>query len=233
MNQSALLERTDGYLCSQFRDSHSPWSTPTQTAPFITISREAGSGGSSLARLLARKLNAESNPDVVWRVYEGNVTARMLQQNHLSTHVARYLPEDRVPEVSATIGELVGLHPNLWELMQKTNETMRTYASQGHVILVGRGANFATADLPNGTHVRLVAPAEHRARYLAELYNISEAEATTRNAKCEAARRRYVKANFGADVSDPSVYDLTINTARVPLPEACELIARWMERNER
>jgi cytidylate kinase len=226
MNQSALLDRTDGYLHSQFRDSRSPWGSPVRIAPFITISREAGSGGSSLARLLARKLNAESAADIVWRVYEGNVTARMLQANQLSPSVARFLPEDRVPELAATIGELVGLHPNLWELMQKTNEAMRTYAAQGHVILVGRGANFATADLPNGTHVRLVAPVDHRARYLAERYNISESEARALNVKCEAARRRYVKATFGTEVSDSSAYDLTINTARVPLRLACDLICR-------
>jgi len=174
--------------------------------------------------MLARRLNAQSPRDVIWRVYEGNVISQMLDANHLSPTVARFLPEDRVPEVSATIGEFVGLHPNLWSLVQKTNESIRDLASRGHVIIVGRGANFATADLPNGVHVRLIASAGHRAQFLAQQYNIPAQHAAELNAKCEAGRRRYVKANFNADVGDPYAYDLVINTGKVPLAKAVELI---------
>jgi cytidylate kinase len=49
-------------------------------------------------------------------------------------------------------------------------------------------------------------------------------QATTHNAKCDAARRRYVSTHFSADVADPSAYDLVINTAHVPLEEAAEMI---------
>lgn len=221
---TAVFSGTDGYLRSQFRESTHPWDSPPAPAPFITIAREAGSGGASLARLLVRKLNAESDAGTVWRIYEGNVTARMLQAHNLSPTIARFLPEDHVPEVVATIGEMVGLHPNLWELMQKTNEEIRQLARRGHVIIVGRGANFATADLPLGLHVRLVAPEAHRTRYLAQQYNIPEREAAHRNAKCEAARRRYVKMNFNAEINDPKAYDLTINVGRMPLSLAVDLV---------
>ena len=44
------------------------------------------------------------------------------------------------------------------------------------------------------------------------------------NAKCDAARRRYVSTHFSADVADPSTYDLVMNTAHVPLEEAAEMI---------
>jgi cytidylate kinase len=220
-----LIGRTDTYLHSQWRDTRTPWGAPKSPPPFITISREAGSGGSSLARLLTRRLNGESPADIVWRVYEGNLTTKMLEANQLAARVARFLPEDRVSELASSIGELVGLHPNLWELVQKTNETMRTLAQQGHVVLVGRGANFATAGLPNGLHVRLVASEEHRARYLAQRYNIPEAEALAHNRRGDAARRRYVKTNFNADVDDPRGYDLCLNTEKMPLDAAASLIA--------
>ena len=143
------VEDDDGGRFWLFRDewpeSRSPWSHEKSAAPFVTVSREAGSGGSSFARILVRKLNAEAAGGVFWRVFEGDVTARMLRENRLPVRIARFLPEQRVPELSATIGELIGLHPNLWSLVQKTNETMRQLAAVGHVILVGRGANFATA----------------------------------------------------------------------------------------
>ena len=225
MNLAAFLERTDSYVNAQTRDSRAPWAVQRPAGAFVTISRAAGSGGASLARLLARKLNGESPADINWKVYEGNLTTRMLLENQLPARFARYLPEDKVPEINASIGEFVGLHPSLWELIQKTNDTMRQLATGGNVILVGRGANFATAELRGGVHVRLIAPVDHRARYLAQLYNISETEALALNAKCDAARRRYVKATFDADIEEPSAYDLVINTGHVSLAEAAELVA--------
>jgi cytidylate kinase len=224
MDTSQLFLSAGSYLNAQWRESRTPWSSKP-TGSFITISREAGSGGSSLARLLARKLNAEAPNDVVWHVFEDNLTPTMLKAHHLPAHLARFLPEDRVSEVQASVGELFGLHPSLWELVQKTTDTMRDLAQRGHVILVGRGANFATAGLSNGVHVRLVATKEHRANYLTQRYGISHAEALGCNARCDLARHRYVKAYFGANDRDLSAYDLVINTARIALPEAARMIA--------
>jgi len=225
MNTQLSVERVDPYLNSEWHGSRTPWINQGSAGPFITISREAGSGGASFGSMLARKLNAESPDGVIWRVYEGNLIAKMLEENRLPLSLARFLPEQRVSEPGALIGELVGLHPNLWELVQKTNQTMRHLAAHGHVILVGRGANFATAGLANGTHVRLIAPPEHRARYLSARYNVPEKEALAFNAKCEAARKSYVKAYFGAKVSDPGAYSLVINTASIPLPDAARIVA--------
>jgi cytidylate kinase len=223
MNAKILLTVADSYLNSEWRGTRNPWETTP--GPFVTISREAGTGGASLAKLVARKLNPEISSDVFWHIYEANLTIKMLRANQLPTRIARFLPEDRVPELQSAIGEMVGLHPSLWDLVQKTNETMRQLAGEGRTILVGRGANFATVNLPHGVHVRLVAPASHRAKYLAQLYGISEEAAFGHNARCDAARRRYVSANFNADVSDPMAYDLVINMAKVSLPEAAELVA--------
>lgn len=223
MKENLLISIAGSYLNSQWRGSRTVWSS--RAAPFVTISREAGSGGATLAKLLARELNAEGESSAFWQVYEGNLTTKMLLANQLPTRIARFLPEDRVPELRSTIGEMVGLHPSLWDLVQKTNETMRQLARAGHTILVGRGANFATASVPHGIHVRLVASAAHRAKYLAELYGIPEAEAYRHNARCNAARRRYVAAHFNADVADPLAYDLVINTGRTSFPEAAKLVA--------
>ncbi len=216
------LDRTGGYFASELRDSRAPWIKPP--SPFITVSRESCAGGSGLAQLLVQRLNGAGASAAGWTIFGGNVINQMLVANHLPEQLARFLPEDRVPEVSATIGEIVGRHPSLYELVQKANETMRQLAKDGHVILVGRGANFATAGLGGGIHVRLVALADHRARYYAERFKVSEADALAHNAKCDAARRRYVLAHFNAEVGNPAAYDLVINTTHVPLPEAADMV---------
>jgi cytidylate kinase len=223
MNATLSFEKTDAYFGSEWRERH-PADSPVAIRPFVTLTRESGSGTASLARLLVRELNAHTPSDICWSVAEGTITTQMLREHHLSSHLARFLPEDRVSEINSSVGELVGLHPSLWELVQKTNRTMCQLARQGHVVLVGRGANFATAGLPGGVHVRLVAPPEYRARYFAQLYGIPEPEAKTVNAKRDAAARRYVRATFNADIGDPAAYDLVINLEHVSLAEAAQLV---------
>lgn len=223
MNSSGTLDRVDTFLNLRWRPPSGTW-VPKMSQPFITVSRQSGSGGTTLARMLARLLNSDAPHDVFWQIFEGNITDTMLKANHLPPRIARFLPEDHISEVNASVGELVGLHPSLWELVQKTNVTIETLARAGNAILVGRGANFATGSLPGGFHVRLVAPALHRARYMAELYGISEKAALAFNAKRDAARRRYVKDTFNANVDDPAAYDLTLNMASLSFPDAAKLI---------
>ena len=109
--------------------------------PFVTLSRESGLGGNAFAEMLAPRLPPGNEHP--WSVYSANLIDEMLRTNRLPAHLARFLPEDRVSEFNATIGEVVGLHPNLWMLVSKTNEMIRRIARGGHAILLGRGANIA------------------------------------------------------------------------------------------
>jgi cytidylate kinase len=228
MNAHSPLERAQPYLSAEWQDSRTPWKDSSRPTPFITISRESGSGGSSLARCIARRLNAEDPEGVPWRIFNGNLITRVLESNDLPAQFARYLPEDKVGEVDAVIGELVGLHPNLWDLVQKTNLVIRQLAREGRAIFVGRGANFATAALPYGVHVRLVAPAEDRARAMA-VGHLSEEAARQQNERVDAARRKYVKMHFDADISNPAAYDLVVNTGRIRLEQAASLVISLVE----
>jgi cytidylate kinase len=223
MNALPIFQKAESYLNIQLTHS-GPGGTPHPAGPFVTLSRESGTGGTALAQALAARLPAdEEHP---WAVYSGNLIEEMLRTNHLPPHLARFLPEDRVSELDASVGEVVGLHPNLWMLVGKTNELIRRLARSGHAILLGRGAAFATADIPGGVHVRLVAPPAHRDACATRLLNTDLGEATAWNAGRDAARQRYVRATFSANIADPHAYDLVLNVARVPLATAVELIVQ-------
>jgi cytidylate kinase len=106
---------------------------------------------------------------------------------------------------------------------------MCTLAKRNHAIFVGRGANFATHHLEGGVHVRLIAPAENRARYLAQLFDMTEREALVFNAKRDAASRRYVKTNFGTNIDDPRGYDLVFNTGEISIQDAATITASLLK----
>lgn len=193
--------------------------------PFVTISRESGTGGSAFAKALALRLDRELPGETRWTVFDRNLVETMLQSRQLSPRIARFLPEDRVSEIDASIGELLGLHPSIWSLIQRTNDMMRELARSGHAILVGRGANCATADMDNGVHVRLVAPTDWRASAMAQRLGVTTHEAAAENARIDAARRAYVRSVFDAEIEHASYYDFVINVARQPIEQAVELAA--------
>jgi len=193
------------------------------TGPFVTISRESGSGGSAFALALANRLERELPGETPWTVFDRNIVESMLQSRNLSPHIARFLPEDKVSEINASIGELVGLHPSLWGLIQRTNEMMRELARAGHVVLVGRGANFATAGIQHRLDLRLVASAEHRAKTMAAELGVTPAEARSHNTRVEVARRNYVRSVFGEDVANTDAYDLVINVGTVATEQAVNI----------
>ncbi len=224
MNLPPNLEKAQSYLNLQLT-RQGRGLPPRPAGPFITISREAGAGASSVARLIADQLNCSLEPgQTLWRIFDGNLVEAMLRDLDYPEHLVRYLPEDSISELDASIGEIVGLHPNLWELVQQTNCLIRHLAGEGRCILIGRGSNFATAALPNGLHLRLIGDPQTRARHMAGLHRLSVARALERNAKADAARRRYAKMNFNRDIDDPAVYDLVVNTSNVALAEVASMI---------
>jgi cytidylate kinase len=224
MNNRSGYDTAGAFLNAHIGNTGAPWAS-TGDGPFVTISRESGSSGNSFAEALAQRLNTISPGEQPWTVYTGNLIEQLLQSQQLSPRLARYLPEDKVSEISASIGELVGLHPNIWELVQKTSELIRSLARAGRAIFVGRGANFATASVDGGVHLRLVAPTSLRAREIAKREHLDEPAAVTFNAKCDQARARYVRTYFNADINDATAYHLVINLSKVSLPETLDMVS--------
>ncbi len=222
MDTHSSIDKAKAYFDLQL--GHAPSGNSVTVAPLITISRECGTGGNVLGEEIARRLNrlleVEQAP---WTVFDRNLVARMLEDNHLSASLARFIPEDKVSEIDASVGEIVGLHPNIWTLVHNTNSLMRRLAAIGRAIIVGRGANFATAGAPHALHLRLIASPEHRARRIAQVLGLSPEQALAYGRRTDHARRDYVRSFFEADIDDPSGYDLIINMDRFTTETAADL----------
>lgn len=208
-------------------ESHAPFSTPHR--PFLTISREACAGATTLGQHLVPLLDAQLGEEGrSWMFLDKDLLTHALTTNHLPEHLATYLPEDRISDIKGMIGEIVGLHPPLWELEQRVNEAIRQVAQLGRVIFAGRAAHLITRSLPGGFHLRLVAPQELRIRRLQEQQGCDRETAARILHETDSARRRYVQSNFERDINDPLTYDLIINTEKVQPATAAQLVLRAM-----
>ena len=193
--------------------------------PVITISRQTGSGGHAVAERLAEYLQAQAPDDEHrWTVFDRNLVERVLSEHALPSRLARFMPEDRVTEMSDTIDELFGLHPPSSTLVRQTSETILHLADIGHVILLGRAANVITRKLNYVFHVRLVGSLARRIRRIQEVNQLSAVAARDLVNREDVGRRRYLRKYFNEDIDNPLLYHLVLNTDFISYEEAARII---------
>jgi cytidylate kinase len=101
---------------------------------------------------------------------------------------------------------------------------IRNLAQEGKVVLVGRGGQVLLQDMPQALHVQIVAPFPSRVATLVEREGIEEGEAAAKLRASDKARKDYLWRYHRVDWLDPTLYDLVINTAKVPCSLVVDLI---------
>jgi Cytidylate kinase-like family len=193
--------------------------------PSVAISRQTGAGGIPIAEHLAEYLQSHGpQTQRPWTVFDKNLVQQVLTDHNLPQEIARYMPEDRVSQISDMVEEVLGLHPASWTLLWQTTETILRLAALGNVILVGRAANVITGQLDNVFHVRLVGSETERVKLVEEFYHLNHRAALEFMRKEDRGRQRYLKRYFHRDIDDPLLYHLIINTDRISYEDATQLI---------
>ncbi len=191
----------------------------------VAISPQTGSGALRVAEGLAEYLQAKA-PDAEpsWRVFDRSLMAKVLEDHHLPTRLAKFLPEDAHNAIDEVLDELLGLHPPSWVIVQQSFETILNLIRAGNVILVGWGANAVASKLNNVFHVRLVAPLEQRIARIRAREHLSRNEAVAFIERSDRGRARYVKRYFDQEVGNVLQYGLIVNTDHFSDSEVVRLI---------
>lgn len=201
--------------------------TPQPRKLAVTISRLAGSGAWLVAEKLAAFLEEQAPVEGCrWTVFDKELVEKVLEDHNLPRQLAQFMPEDRVSAIQDMMQEFLGLHPPSWTLALKTTETILKLAELGHVILIGRGANIATAKLPHVLHVRLLGSREQRIARVQERLKLEPKAAAELIEKADRGRQRYLKDHFQVNIDNPLDYDLTINTDRISCDDVALLIGQ-------
>lgn len=214
--------------CRSFVSSQLQVAGPETVGKFVfravTISRQTGCGALVVAEKLAQYLREHSKSAAPWTVLDRNLMDKVLEDHNLPAYLARFLPEDRASQIEDFLSELSGAHPPSRTIVMQTAETILKLAAVGHVILIGRGSNVVTARLPDVFHVRLVAPLEKRIEHAHEHYSMTLTEARRFCLTEDRGRARYLKKHFNADINDPLLYHMIINTGQMGFDGAARLM---------
>jgi len=225
---SHLFDLCRGYLDSQAslasKRSTQLHPHPLPQHPTITISREAGAGAVTIARLIAQELQETTSDN--WAIFDRNLVEQVIEDHEMPQRIKRFLPEDVQSGIASAVEEFFGLHPSVWTMVEHTTETILRLAKLGNTIIVGRGGSIIAANQPHAFHVRLVAPVEQRIAHCMEFYHLNRSEAEKLVHDKDAARKRYVHKYFHANIEDPLHYHLTINTGKVSFKQAAKLIVK-------
>ncbi len=192
-------------------------------AAFVTISRQPGTITPDFAERLAERLG--ETDEAPWTVADRQVAERVA--NELG------LPEDQVERPMHWITEMLyGLrtapgHRTLtnMSIYHRVVTVVRTIATQGRAVIVGRGGVFITHDLHDGLHVRFVAPRAWRVDRLADRLKVSRDKAERELDRLDDERRQFFLEWWDKAIDDPQHFSLVINLALVDEAEAETLIA--------
>lgn len=232
MSETVSFERCKSFIDSQLNAAkEGVLGTGQHVRPTLTISRQAGSGGRTIADKAALLLDArDKQSQCPWTVFDRNLVERVLADHNLPARIAEFMRREVSSEINAGVREILGVQPSQWTLVHYTTDTLLRLARMGGVILIGRAGSVVTRTLRNCFHVRLVAPLEKRVRHAAEFYHLNESEAYELVEREDRERQRYLKKYFAEDIDNPLLYHLVINTEMVGFDAAAELIANTMEK---
>lgn len=189
----------------------------------LTISHEMGSGGAEIGMAVATRLGYT-------HVDNEELLGRAQRYGLAEDRLAR-LVEDRPSWVERFDAEtrrcIIALQVVLYE-----------FAQDDDVVLMGGGGQWLLRGVPHVLRTRIVAPFPERVTRLTATLSAQGRERVTpktvaqfirRDDIQKTARMRYL---FDADVKDPNLYDILINTAAFSREAAVNLLADVARRPE-
>lgn len=188
----------------------------------ITISREFGSGGRTIGKLVAERLG--------YQFYDRELVNKVAERSGFSPEFIEESGEYASAKSSllfamATAGQYsadgLSMHDRLYIEQTRFIEEL---VEQGRCVIVGRCADYILRDNKDCLHVFIHADMASRAKRIVERYGEKDKSPEKRLAEKDQKRRVYYKNYTGRNWGQAQNYDLCLNSG-VLGEEACvELI---------
>ena len=190
----------------------------------ITISREFGSGGRSIGRMVAEKLG--------YAFYDRELVLEVAKRSGFS------------PEFIEESGDYASTRHSLLFSLATANQfsvnglsvTDRLYleqskiieelAEKGGCVIVGRCADYILRDRPDALHVFIHADLESRAERIVQRYGESDKAPEKRLTEKDQKRKVYYRNYTGRNWGQAQNYDLCLNSSAIGLEACAEMIVQ-------
>ena len=211
----------------------------TQEPFVITLSREVGSGGHTVGRILAEKLNVRYCDKMLLECLQKQfgLTASEIERlkgekkNWLADFIKRVAP---VPPADA-LGQKAE-HPQEFSIKLTTDrifeaeaEILREFASMGSCVIAGRSGFFIFKDCPNTLNVFITASKPQRIKRIMQKQGLSEESAAALIEGIDQARENYTRRFAGVSRFDARNYDLVLKADGHSEEQLADIILSYFE----
>jgi cytidylate kinase len=182
----------------------------------IAMTREMATLGRDVAAGLAERLGLHV---VHHELVAQDIAGRAGQRE---SEVQRFL------EGGATLFDRLRLDTR--RVSRYTAEQILDIAAKGNALIRGWGATYLLRNVPHVVCVRICAPMQDRERVLMERLGINDPAIARREIeRNDAAHNGTMQRLFGIDWTDPALYALVLNTARISVADCVEHIVKVAE----
>ena len=183
----------------------------------ITISREYGSGGRYIGKLVAEKLGI--------KLYDKEFIEKVSDETGLSEEYIENKEQKRFALAGLNNGYYFGLDNND-ELFLKESEIIKDIAEKEPCVIVGRCADFILNDKKDILKIFIYSDMDNKIKRATEFYGLSEAKAEKEIKRIDKLRANHYKYYTEREWKDFSNYDICINSDNLGVDNVADLICK-------
>lgn len=209
--------------------------------PFvITISREVGSGGGSVGRKLAEKLNVNYINKQLMQALEEKFNLTSGGIEHLKSKKKNWFTDlfqqiTPAPKATMKVGGYTFSREfqeavTIEDIFEAEKEILNAIADEGSCVITGRSAFFVLKDRPNKVDIFITASKEMRIQRIMAKQNLSREDATKLMETIDTGRDNYVKRFTNLSRYDMRNYDLLLDMDFLTEDQAVEKILEFIGR---
>ena len=196
----------------------------------ITISRQFGSGGHSIAKAVAERMGIA--------FYDNNLITEVAKQSGLSEEFIRE-NEEYASHSSSFLYQLAMStagtygYPSVYQkLYEAQTKVIEEIANKEPCVIVGRCADYILKEREDCLHVFIHADNEHRAKHILEKYGPTEKTTAQRIKDKDNKRRNYYRFHTDREWGVAANYHLSLDSGALGEELCVQLIMNAMEGDE-
>lgn len=186
----------------------------------ITISREYGSGGRYIGKLVAQKLGI--------KLYDKEIITKLSENTGLTTeYIKKHEQKTNILD-NLNNGYYYNLNNND-ELFIKESNLIKELAKDSCVI-IGRCADYILKDQKNVTKIFIYSDMKNKIKRATKFYKLNKSTAEKEINKINKLRSNHYKHYTGKTWNNPENYDICINSDTLGVENTAELICKLINK---
>ena len=198
----------------------------------ITVSREFGSGGRTIGRMIAEKLNIPFyDKELVDQIaMESGFAPKFVEENGEHSPGSSLFSYAFAPQGVPGVMNGLSTADFLWNI--QCNVILQL-ADKGPCVIVGRNADYILKDRPDAMHIFIHANMDFRADRIVRLYGESEKAPTVRLQEKDKRRRVNYHHYTGRNWGQSQNYDMCLDTGVLGIDQCADIIVGVVENSRK